>query len=63
MYIFKPFVTSVLERIGDQQASAALTVGKIQYPFYRRLVEIGAGLKGPGKCRPHRDLIPGVFSP
>jgi hypothetical protein len=61
-YIFKPFVTSALERIGDKQASATLPSGKTQYPLYRRLVEIGAGLKGPGICSRHRDLIPSVSS-
>ena len=48
---------------GQRHAPAALLPGKTRYPLYRRGVGPRTGLDGFGKSRPHRDSIPGSFSP
>ena len=42
---------------------AALPLGKIRYPLYRRLGGPQGRLDGCGKSCPHRDSIPGPYSP
>jgi hypothetical protein len=53
-------LTSVLDRGGPSTSRSGLFTPRkeIRYPLYRRLGP-RAGLNGCGKCRPHRDLMPG----